>query len=124
MSDPNDLYKAPVADLGNSNKDLLANEKKVLKDFNTLFENEDKYVGRRKLLANTFLFLSLTGIGILFFMYYQKVDITWIALILAVMCGLLLGIGLWFITFVNSWPIVRQYVNKEEIQERYNQIEH
>lgn len=124
MSDPNDLYKAPVADLGNSKKDLLANEKKVLKDFNTLFENEDKYVGRRKLLANTFLFLSLTGIGILFFMYYQKVDITWIALILAVMCGLLLGIGLWFITFVNSWPIVRQYVNKEEIQERYNQIEH
>ncbi len=123
MSDPNDIYKAPEAELSNSKNTMLMNEKKVLKDFNALFENEDKYVGRRKLQANSFLFAALAGMGILFFLYTQKSEITWMSLVLAILCGLFLGIGLWFITFVNNWPIVRQYVDKEKLQKRYNQID-
>ncbi len=122
VSDSQNLYKPPNADLVDRKSGVLKNEKKILKDFCNLFEGENKYMEKRNRLANGLLLFSALSIVALFIIAYQPIELTPIHLVAAVFAGLSLGLGIWFFSFISTWPVVRSYIDKEKIRKRYEEL--
>lgn len=57
------------------------------------------------------------------FAFWQPSGGHWAFALLAAAGGVCIGLGLWFATFVQQWPVVRQFVDAEKVRQRAGELD-
>jgi hypothetical protein len=93
-------------------------EKKIVRDLAKFLAGEPESVKRWRRIGNAWIVAGSLLCVLALFICSQDASIPWILATLSVLGGFCLGLGLWFTTFVEQWPVVRQFIDAERVRQR------
>ena len=85
--------------------------------------NEQILIRRWHIVGKASIFLGSLLWVLAIFSYAQEAGASWIFAALSGVGGLCLGLGIWFTTFVAQWPVVRQFIDVEQVRRRAIEID-
>ena len=80
--------------------------------------DEPAALRRSRRFANAWIFSGSILWVVAIFGYAQPAGGHWILAVLSGVGGACLGVGLWFSTFVEQWPVVRPFIDAERVRQR------
>ena len=93
-------------------------EKKVVRDLAKFLASEPESVRRWRRIGTASIYLGSILCVLPAFLCAQDSCVPWILATLAGVGGFCLGLGLWFTTFIEQWPVVRQFIDAERVRKR------
>jgi len=93
-------------------------EEKIVRTLGKFLTNEQVLIRRWRAVGKASIFLGSLLWALAIFAYAQNAGASWIFAVLSGVGGLCLGLGLWFSTFVAQWPVVRQFIDAEQVHQR------
>ena len=98
-------------------------ERKLVRTLARFLADEQAQLGRWRMAARAAIFLGAVLWTIALFGYLQDSGASWVFAVLAGVGGLCLGVGLWFTTFVEQWPVVRQFIDADRVRRRSGEFD-
>ncbi len=98
-------------------------EVKIVRTLAKFLDNERVLVRRWGVIGSVLFFLGALLWALTIFAYAQNPAASWLFAVLSGVGGLCLGLGLWFSTFVTQWPVVRQFIDAEQVRQRTIEID-
>lgn len=93
-------------------------EKKIVRTLAKFLADERAGLGRWRTAGKAWTYCGAILWVLAIFGYLQDTGGHWILAVLAGVGGVCLGLGLWFSTFVEQWPAVRQFIDAERVRQR------
>jgi len=98
-------------------------EGKIVRTLAKFLANEQILIRRWRVVGKASIFLGSLLWVLAIFSYAQEAGASWIFAALSGVGGLCLGLGIWFTTFVAQWPVVRQFIDVEQVRRRAIEID-
>ena len=98
-------------------------ERKIVRMLAKFLADEQTALGRSRGFATAWIICGSILWTVAVFGYAQPAGGHWILAVLSGVGGVCLGIGLWFSTFVEQWPAVRQFIDAERVRQRSRELE-
>ena len=98
-------------------------EEKIVRTLAKFLAKEQVLLRRWRAVGKTSIVLGSLLWALAIFAYAQNAGASWIFAALSGVGGLRLGLGLWFSTFVAQWPVVRQFIDAEQVRQRTIEID-
>jgi len=98
-------------------------EGKIVRTLAKFLANEKVLIRRWRIVSNAAIVLGSVLWVLAIFAYAQSASASWVFAALSGVGGLCLGLGLWFSTFVTQWPVVRQFIDEEQVRLRITEID-
>ena len=98
-------------------------EGKIVRTLAKFLANEKVLIRRWRIVSNAAIVLGSVLWVLAIFAYAQNASASWVFAALSGVGGLCLGLGLWFSTFVTQWPVVRQFIDEEQVRLRITEID-
>jgi len=98
-------------------------EGKIVRTLAKFLANEQILIRRWRVVGKASIFLGSLLWALALFAYAQDASACWVFAALCGVGGLCLGLGLWFSTFVTQWPVVRQFIDAEQVRQRAIEID-
>jgi hypothetical protein len=98
-------------------------ERKIVRTLGKFLADEQSALGRSRAVANVWIISGSILWVVAIFGYAQPEGGHWILAVLSGVGGVCLGLGLWFSTFVEQWPAVRQFIDAERVRQRSLELE-
>jgi hypothetical protein len=93
-------------------------EKKIVRDLAKFLAGEPESVKRWRRIGNAWIVAGSLLCVLALFICAQDTSVPWMLATLSVLGGFCLGLGLWFTTFVEQWPVVRPFIDAERVRQR------
>lgn len=93
-------------------------ERKIVRTLAKFLADEQAAVRRTRRVANAWIISGSILWTAALFGYLQPAGGHWILAVLSGVGGVCLGLGLWFSTFVEQWPAVRQFIDAGRVRQR------
>ena len=93
-------------------------ESKIVRMLGKFLADEQAALRRSRRVANAWIFSGAILWTMALFGYTQPGGGHWILAVLSGAGGVCLGLGLWFSTFVEQWPAIRQFIDAEGVRQR------
>lgn len=98
-------------------------ERKIVRTLVKFLMDEQAALRRSRGFATAWIISGSILWTVALFGYAQPAGGHWILTVLAGVGGVCLGLGLWFSTFVEQWPAVRQFIDAERVRQRSRELE-
>jgi hypothetical protein len=98
-------------------------EKKIVRTLSKFLADEQTALGRWRRVARAWMLAGSILWTLALFGYAQPGSGHWILAVLSGVGGVCLGLALWFSTFVEQWPAVRQFIDAERVRQRSLELE-
>ena len=98
-------------------------EGKIVRTLARFLVNEQALIRRWRVVGKASIFLGSLLWALAILAYAQNACAPWVFAALSGVGGLCLGLGLWFSTFVTQWPVVRQFIDAEQVRQRAIEID-
>ena len=93
-------------------------ERKIVRMLGKFLADEQAALLRSRRVANAWIISGAILWTMALFGYAQPAGGHWILAVLSGVGGVCLGLGLWFSTFVEQWPAIRQFIDAEGVRQR------
>ena len=97
-------------------------EEKILLDVIEQMEAPEETEKKQSRFKQSILALGVTGLMIAFFLALNEIIHPVMITVVAVISGALIGFGLMLEFLLKQWPVTRQHINMESIQQRLDHI--
>ena len=98
-------------------------EKKIVRTLGKFLADEQAALGRWRRVAQAWMLAGAILWTVALFGYAQPGGGHWILAVLAGLGGVCLGLALWFSTFVEQWPAMRQFIDAERVRQRSRELD-
>jgi hypothetical protein len=98
-------------------------ERKIVRTLARFLAEEQAALGRWRGAARAWMIAGSVLWTVVIFGYAQPAGGHWVLAVLAGVGGVCLGLALWFSTFVEQWPAVRQFIDAERVRQRSLELE-
>jgi hypothetical protein len=98
-------------------------ERKIVRMLGQFLADEQAALGRSRAVAWAWIISGSLLWTVAVFGYAQPAGGHWILAVLSGVGGVCLGIGLWFSTFVEQWPAMRQFIDAERVRQRSRELD-
>lgn len=93
-------------------------ERKIVRTLAKFLGEEQAALRRWRGLARAWIISGSVLWTVAIFGYAQPASGHWVLAVVAGAGGVCLGLGLWFSTFVEQWPAVRQFIDAGRVRQR------
>lgn len=100
-----------------------AAERKLVRTLANMLANEQAMIGRWRTAGRTATYLGAVLCVLAVFGHLQETGAHWAYAVMAGVGGLCIGLGLWFTTFVEQWPVIRQFIDAEQVRRRSKELD-
>jgi hypothetical protein len=98
-------------------------ERKIVRMLGKFLADEQAALGRSRAVAWAWIISGSVLWTVAIFGHAQAAGGHWILAVLSAVGGVCLGIGLWFSTFVEQWPAMRQFIDAERVRQRSRELD-
>jgi hypothetical protein len=98
-------------------------ERKMVRMLGQFLADEQAALRRSRRVANAWIISGSILCAVAVFGYAQPAGGHWMLAVLSGAGGLCLGLGLWFTTFVEQWPAIRQFIDADRVRQRSLELE-
>ena len=98
-------------------------ERKMVRMLGEFLADEQAALRRSRRVANAWIISGSILCTVALFGYAQPAGGHWILAVLSGAGGVCLGLGLWFTTFVEQWPAMRQFIDAERVRQRSRELD-
>jgi len=98
-------------------------EAKIVRTLAKFLADERSGLQRWRTIGRAWTFSGAVLWVVAIFGHLQDTGGHWMLAVLAAAGGVCLGLGLWFSTFVEQWPAVRQFIDAERVRQRSIELE-
>jgi hypothetical protein len=98
-------------------------ERKIVRMLARFLADEQAALGRSRAVAWAWIISGSVLWTVAIFGYAQPAGGHWVLAVFSGVGGVCLGIGLWFSTFVEQWPAMRQFIDAERVRQRSRELD-
>jgi hypothetical protein len=98
-------------------------ERKIVRMLGRFLADEQAALGRSRAVAWAWIISGCVLWTVAIFGHAQAAGGHWVLAVLSAVGGVCLGIGLWFSTFVEQWPAMRQFIDAERVRQRSRELD-